>query len=176
MKNKLKLISALCLIISMSACKDSSDIIDYAEEISYTVFCDISDESVTHETYMVPDSEVDTVDNDEYYQYSYFPPREVLDTEFYCDRIEAEIVFESLTEDMFGDPNVICSALPERVPEDIANDLSEAIADKTHFRAYDLKPVDLKPIEVSCFEYDLNSDENVDYLFSVQMRAFPTRA
>lgn len=168
MKNILKSVAAL-LLISMSACRDISNTMAHTEEVSGTVSGNIFDETDTYETYITPVSEEQHEDE---LHYQYAPPREVLETEFYCDRIEAEIVFESLTEDIFGDPDAICSALPERVPEDIVDDLLGAIADNTHFRADDLKPVDLKPIDVSCFEYDLNSDENVDYLFSVQMSGF----
>lgn len=165
MKNILKSVAAL-LLISMSACSDISNTMAHTEEVSGTISGCVSDEADTYETYVTPVSE----EHEDEVHYQYAPPREVLETEFYCDRIEAEIVFESLTEDIFGDPDAICSALSERVPEDIADELLQVIADPVDFPY--LPKADLKPIDVSCFEYDLNSDENADYLFSVQMSVF----
>ncbi len=164
MKNTLKPITVLFLIMSMSACRDNGDdTITYTEEISLPIFTDTSDEAS-----VVSDSEEDTVDNEEHYRYA--PPQDVLDIEFYCDRIEAEIVFESITEDLFGSPDAICAALPERVPEDIADVLLRLIADPPYFPYF--SNVELRPVDVLCFEYDLNLDESVDYLFNVQMIGF----
>lgn len=165
-----KLITVLLLAILVSACKSDNNSDKTTNAYNSSI---ITSDTVTLFTPSKPDSDemysVEPIlDDDEIIIkkfYQYIPPQEVLDTQFYCDSIEAEISFEGIATDVYNSEDEFYEALINNaVPNEIADSLLEILSEPPFY-----KDTELNVVDISYFKYDLNSDGSIDYLLSVQL-------
>lgn len=169
----MKLITVLLLVILVSACNSNNnndkttDAYNSSIIMSDTVTLFTPSKHDYCETYPIePISDNEEIILESYYLYT--PPQEVLDIQFCCDSIEAEILFESIAADVYDSEEQLYTALINNaIPNDIVDSLLGILSDPSVYKATELYVVD-----IPYFKYDLNSDGRMDYLFSIQLSKF----
>lgn len=111
-----------------------------------------------------------------YGEYVYTPPREVLDTHFYCDDIEAKIVCQNVLEDDFdigdiwNDPEAekaLYEALTKNLPAEIVDNVMQNYQSPYDSEKYSDK---YKVDEIFYMKYDIDSDGEDDYYLNVSLK------
>lgn len=131
-----------------------------------------SEETTTTVSEVTEDSEAETG----YGEYVYTPPREVLDTHFYCDDIEAEIVCQNVLGDDFdigdiwNDPEAekaLYEALTKNLPAEIVDNVMQNYQSPYDSEKYSDK---YKVDEIFYMKYDIDSDGEDDYYLNVSLK------
>ena len=167
-----KFILSLLMITMLTGCVSASV---KQEEVTTTVGTEYSsmteaNTSVTYETAIIfnitENTTIQSDINSSDIEYSYQPPNEVLNTYFYTDDIETEIILKEIDTkgiNFFEGNNdqKIYSLYKQELPDEIVEKIIESSVPQEYFEFYNQD--DVKVVGLSYMKYDLNKDNKEDY-------------